>query len=263
MKIKDEIIADFKQISSHQWSLAEPHLLYLEDNQVASYLKTMENKSYSGGFHSEMVEILSNNIPKVFKGVSEINLVDLGPGYPDKSLLIGKGYKNKGILNYYPVDISKKYLEITEKEMEPYCSKVVPVHLKFDDLPGSMEYPRGPKTFVIIGLTFMNFDGDYILKLLRQISNGEGKVIIASELLSKGTNEILSQYQVPEAKTFAFGPLNILGFSIHYFKFSINFDGRKIELLFSPTTKLRIGSKDMDVGDQITTAVSYRYRSLL
>lgn len=247
--------------------LTEPHLLYMSNDQAKSYLEAMEDPEYAASFHCPTVKLIESNLPGIFRNVGgSVSLIDLGPGYPDKSIPMARYLKEHGVrFTYIPVDISKSFLDIAAGAMAPFAVQVHPIHAKFETcsklIPSSA---RQHTTYCMIGLTFMNFIPDQILLLLKKISHDQGRVIIASELITEHntTEKILHSYLAPEAQQVGFGPLRHLGLSDDELAYHPIFTNGRVELQFSlkedPGEELqRLGLKK---GSIIVTAVSYRYR---
>lgn len=247
--------------------LTEPHLLYMSADQAKSYLEAMEDPDYASSFHCPTVKLIESNLPEIFWNVSEsVSLIDLGPGYPAKSIPMAKYLQEQGVhCTYIPVDVSNHFLEIAEKTMAPFAARVYPIHATFETCSGHI--PSGAlrqTTYCMIGLTFMNFMSDQILPLLKEISHNQGRVIIASELVTEHNTieKILSSYRTPEAQQVGFGPLHHLGLAGDQLTYHPVFANGRVELQFSlngdPNDELQ--SLGLREGNIIVTAVSYRYR---
>lgn len=246
--------------------LTEPHLLYMSEDQAGSYLKAMENPDYTSSFHNPTVKIIESNLPEIFRDFGKgVSLIDLGPGYPDKSMPIAKYLRQRGIpCKYVPVDISSSFLEIAKKSIAPIAEQVYPIHDRFEtcleQIPSEVyQYT----TYCMIGLTFMNFVPEHILILLKDIARDQGRVIIASELITKQntTEKIINSYRARETKLVGFGPLQHLGLNIDELAYNPVFSNGRVELQFQLKAKpgdilQRLGVKE---GNTIITAVSYRY----
>lgn len=259
MNYKNKVLKFLRKVNSETWELTEPHLLYLDEAQANKYLQAMQNDQYKGGFHAETIEIIEHNLENMFKSSNNIDLVDLGPGYPDKSLPIALWSQDKVKLNYYPVDVSPLYLKIATDKMKDLCDKVVGINKKFEDLEKCNEYPKGKTTFVMLGLTFMNFDSLFILGLLKKIAGKNGHIIIATELLNKNIDQILKQYQIDEIKHSTFGPIALLGCDIEDFKYEARFNNNRVEATFIAKKNINLDKAYFLKNEKIITAISYRY----
>ena len=226
----------------------------------------MANEAYSS-FHTETVETIASYSEKII-GVksSGFSLFDLGPGYPDKAIPLAKFCKTNSIdLEDYPVDISEEFLKLASKEMAPYSKSVFPIHARFEDLlPKIKNLKIRENSLFMIGLTFMNFEPDLILSLLKRLARAKSKILLATEILSSDgeTESIVSKYSIPQAKEVAFGPLAIMGIKRKSVKDIVLFANGRIEMSFKLLTEPPLAAKLLGVktGDTITTAISYRYK---
>jgi hypothetical protein len=216
-----ETLKYLKQSSfdSKSYELIEPHLLYLSEEQSQGYLQAMDDKSYSGSFHNAIVEIINTHLPEIFSDkLSGVSLIDLGPGFPDKTIPIADFLKNqKTDFYYYPVDISPTYLELAERTIRKSTPHVFPIHCRFEEIEHHLPKPvHGRENFVMIGLTFMNFQPEVIFKLLKSTVMNQGHVILATELITdtNTTSCIVENYRNKTIKEFAAGPICNLGFEL-------------------------------------------------
>lgn len=255
------VLSKLRRTSDSTWELTEPHLLYLDSAQSEDYLKVMQDKNYSTGFHNDTVELIESHLPDLFPHSTDISIIDLGPGYPDKSLPMAKFLKNRGQhVFYYPVDVSADYLKISEEAMRPFCQSIVPIQSLFETASQKINaeaYQK--KVFVLIGLTFMNFPSQDIIKLLKSLSGPNGHVLFASELISEinSTEKIVSAYQGDAMRAFTFGPLKHLGFHEDQVTFKPIFQNQRVENRFHILEALP--GLDIKAFDTVVTAVSYRY----
>ena len=252
-----------KKVAPMTWELTEPHLLYLDEKQSADYLQVMQDQNYSQTFHNDTVGLIENHLEELFPNQkTEVSLIDLGPGYPDKSLPMAKFLKKRGQnVFYYPVDVSLKYLSIAEHEMFPYCERVTPIHSLFEI--AHQKIPTDAYTrpvYTLIGLTFMNFPSKTILNLLTKLSGTKNSfVIFASEMISINNpqEKIIEAYRGPAMQTFTFGPLRHLGLGEDQVIFTPIFSKQRVEIRF--VIKKMINHLPIQKGDTVITAVSYRY----
>jgi uncharacterized SAM-dependent methyltransferase len=246
--------------------LNEPHLLYLSDEQSELYLDAMKSEDYSSSFHGPTVAILKANLDAIFADVGRaVSLIDLGPGYPDKSLPIVAFLKGRGIAcTYVPVDISRKFLDLAAGTVAPLVERVCPVHAMFEACAGRIppEIYRD-STYCMIGLTFMNFPPDDLLPLLKRLARDRGRVIVATELLTaaKTPEVILRSYRTDEARAVGFGPLEHLGLREGDVSYCPAFVNGRVELQYTlrraPSGQTEL--LPLKAGHTVVTAVSYRY----
>lgn len=246
--------------------LNEPHLLYLSDEQSNLYLDVMKSEDYSASFHGPTVEIINKALSDLFSETGKgVTLIDMGPGYPDKSLPMVRYLKDRQVpCVYVPVDISRSFLDIAAQHVRPYVERVHPVHAPFEEcrafIPGDVYRYTA---FCMIGLTFMNFFPEKLLPLLKNIAGENGFVIVASELLTsqKSPDVVLASYRTREAQDFGFGPLKLLGLRQDRVTYQPQFVNGRVELQYCLTQDPggNLVQTGMKSGDTVVTAVSYRY----
>ncbi len=249
--------------------LIEPHLLYLSEEQSDRYLDAMNNPDYVNAFHSPTVQLIREHLDEILDDVtSEVSLIDLGPGFPDKSLPIAHEFQQRGIaLDYYPVDISEPFLSIAAREMADFSRRTTPIHASFEECARLIApHLRTEEILCMIGLTFMNFPPEEILPRLKEISAGRGQTLLASELVTKtnSTERILSHYRNAQTESVAFGPLKNLGFNPEAVRYEVAFNNSRVEMQFvvsniPPDVQRRTS---IHPGQRIVTAISYRYTHL-
>ncbi|MCX5783844.1 MAG: L-histidine N(alpha)-methyltransferase, partial [Elusimicrobia bacterium] len=227
-----------KESGTNKFYLTQPHLLYLSDEQSDDYLKLMANSKYHGKFHAPTLSIVEDNIDSIARHTkNQVSLIDLGPGFPDKSLPIIKYLKSKNIATrYYPVDVNEKFLKIASNEMNKYADEVIPIHKLFKDCKNNIppDIYDNQDILVMLGLTFMNFNSLSIINILKEIAKQKGRIIIAAELITTEgeIKDILSSYEVKEAEKFAFGPLANLCFKQDEVSYNVSYLNSRVELSF-------------------------------
>lgn len=246
--------------------LNEPHLLYLSDEQSDLYLEVMKSEDYSSSFHGPTVDIIKSNLPAIFSDIGGgVSLIDLGPGYPDKSLPMVQYLRDQQVpCKYIPVDISQSFLDLAVHYIEPFVEQVYPVHARFETCAGQIPSEiYHYSTYCMIGLTFMNFPPEMLVPLLKDMAGNKGRVIVASELLTeqKTAERVLASYRTREAQAVGFGPLKHLGFQESELTYQPVFANGRVELHYrleqEPSDALQaLGVRS---GSAIVTAVSYRY----
>ncbi len=259
----DEVSRHLRQVSERMWELTEPHLLYLDSEQSDQYLQVMQDRQYATTFHNDTVQLIHAHLDELFADpAAAISLIDLGPGYPDKSLPIAQFLKARSqAVHYYPVDVSREYLGIAQEAMAPYCTEVVPIHALFDQAARLLPATASQRcVHVLIGLTFMNFPQRQILALLKHLAGStQGRVIFASELITAENpiETILQAYRGEAMRTFSFGPLRHLGLRDSMATFVPTFGHQRVEMRFS--LQEDVPALALQKGDTVITAVSYRY----
>ncbi len=251
--------------------LIEPHLLYLTDNQADAYLDVVKSNDYSKIVHNPVTNIISDHLDEITEEIKDdVSLIELGPGYPDSSLLIAKHCYEKGVnLFYYPVDISKEYLSIATKAMSPYVVESTPIHSTFEE--ASLIIPKkaySRKVYVLIGQTFLNFLPEVLLPLLCKLASVKGIVILAADLLTNKDliTETLQAYKDRSNAIFTRAPLINLGIKSTLDNYCVEFYRSRIECYHRCDKTIKLPPEEnksfitIRKNDKIITAVSYRYK---
>lgn len=107
-----------------------------------------------------------------------INYVDLGPGTENKQDLFIDEIQRRGKkLMYTPVDINKSVIDLVGQHVTKKGIAIHPVHSSFEDMDQFLIDNQTPR-FLSLGLTFGNFDIDYILDIFEKTIGKEGLAFI-------------------------------------------------------------------------------------
>lgn len=80
---------------------------------------TKHSDYYPTRTETEILNTIKDKLPKLIK-LNEIDIIELGPGDGTKGKIIIDGFlKNNYKVNYYPIDISKKALQLLSKNLPP------------------------------------------------------------------------------------------------------------------------------------------------
>ena len=263
--MKKQIIKELQQEKKRKgyWNLYNPKNLYITDAQGQAYLDIMDNETYSSSFHDKTHILIEENISAITKNFSKknIHIVDLGPGYPSKTFPIIDALKEKEI-EYWAVDGNNYFANISSDAIKKRGVKNChPKQMLFEDTAKTLnkEIPK----LLILGLTIMNFEPNYILPILKECLTSKNDVSLTSiQFIDEKTNieEILQGYKSKEAEKFNFLLLELLGFTKEDVKYTPQFANNRVEMCFEiknvPQPLKETGIK---VGDTIITAISYRH----
>jgi hypothetical protein len=240
--------------------LDRPFNLYLLERQADSYLGLMRSAVYGEGFHATIRTLIEENSAALLAGLRPpLDLIDLGPGYPDKTLPLLSRMCREGIRGrYVPVDISCRFLNLAAETCCGFGLSVQPLHLLFEELPARLG-AIGPSRLIIFGVTFMNYEPDIACRLLSQLMRPGDIALIAVELLRQGCLEsAMAPYRSEEARAFNFIPLDILGIPAASVEYFVQFERGRIEMGFELTRSVRTQACRLDAGRRIMTSFSCR-----
>jgi len=244
--------------------LDNPFNLYLIDRQAEVYLGLMHSSSYGKGFHATIRKLIEQNSESIIsKLAGPLNVIDLGPGYPDKTFPLLERMRTEHLAGRYtPVDISHRFLKLAADACRPFGFSVKPCHLLFEELPkclSGMNVSSG--RLLLMGVTFMNYAPERACRLLSRLIRPGDAAVIAVELLRDGCLEsIMQPYRSDQAKAFNFLPLEIVGVSPGSVDYFVRFERGRIEMGFEALRPVSIGKVQLPAGQQVVTSFSYRYR---
>ena len=264
------LVKDLKRESGRTgvWNFYNPKNLYLTDAQGKAYLELMGDHRYASKFHDKTELLIAQHSEKIAKLILDKNvlIIDLGPGYPSKTFPIVDALLKAGKeIEYWAVDVNEHFGNIAKdaiKEkgvLRSYAKKML-----FEDTPEQIVKTGivSPK-LAIIGLTFMNFESQYILKIIKGIVSGKKDACLSAiECQDNADINLLTEgYKTSSAKKLVFSPLALLGIDESKVDYKVDFYKQRIEtgfVLHQVPLKLKnVGVKENDI---IVTAISYRYK---
>eukprot|EP00760_Papus_ankaliazontas_P011056 PhM_4_TR14640/c0_g1_i1/m.34006 len=268
------------------YELIEPHLLYLTDEQSQHYaeIQTAASSTYKDGFHRDTIELIEANVGVVPPLPStSMLIVDLGPGYPDKTLpIVEHAHHNGVVTTYCAVDISAEFSTSACSVVAPFVAATHPVCATFEDFARDMDKylstvveSRFDAAIVFLGLTIMNFPAEtshawlhmVLSKLLARA--GAVHIVVASEVLTAANtpDDVVKAYSATShaMDSFVFGPLRNIGVARGDADAVCRFnsDARRVEYGFKFNTNVTLTKPNGDAfrfhaNDWVVVAVSYR-----
>lgn len=247
--------------------LSNPINLYITQKQADIYLDAINSKQFQGQLHFPIKQLISKNLDSILEFTTDkVDVIDLGPGLPDKTASILEyiiSYKE--LLRYIPVDINSAFLKLSEDYFKLKNITIHPINCLFSDLPNRIKHDELFKNdhsrFFILGLTFNNFCIQDMKTLFSNLLDNRSVGLIATEFLDETSIEkVIEPYKTLKAKTFNFQMLAELGLNINSFKYLVDFNNSKIEMSFinESVCKLPDGSI-IPKGIKFLTSISYRY----
>jgi uncharacterized SAM-dependent methyltransferase len=241
-----------------------PYHLYLEPKQADAYIEMIEKDNFSESLHKPIVSMVQDYANVLINDrYSKIELYDLGPGLPIKTVPLIKNLQKKNIqFTYHPVDISQSFLRITKDYVRQFNIETKPINCLFEELPERLEPNYNSKTqrIFLIGLTFNNYRPNSILPLLKSMMFNQDVSLIITEFYNKAKLEsILTPYQDYYAEQFNWLALKLIGCNRNDFQYETEFRNKRIQMGFRPKKKLEIYGRKLTKKHKIITAISYRY----
>lgn len=209
---KKRALESLVHISPHIWNYSDSLLLYissgvekyesLQDTDTPYFeLVTKPEKEYLQSIAKNIVNLL----PKKFE------YIDLGPGTEHKEQFFFAELKKQGKeFTYIPVDISEHYLKLAEIHATKQGISARPIQTSFEEVASVLGETSIPR-FVSIGLTFSNYEPQYILNLLKTIAGTNGFVCINSQIRDRVDMSAIEKVYTEDAVTLADDKLKLLG----------------------------------------------------
>jgi uncharacterized SAM-dependent methyltransferase len=242
----------------------QPYHLYLEHDQAMSYLEMIEKDKFAHKLHQPIVNLVTKYADVIINSdLTKVSFYDLGPGLPTKTIpLLLEMKKRQVAFQYFPVDISKSFLDLSQQEVKKIGVDSVGIHSLFEELPKKI-LPKIDKEEVRIfqiGLTFNNYRPNSILKLLKTLMQPNDFSLIITEFYDKGKLEsILTPYKDIYAENFNWLTLQLLGLDKSDFSYETCFKNQRIEMGFRPRKAIKFSGIELSINNIIVTAISYRY----
>ncbi|SHL96191.1 L-histidine N(alpha)-methyltransferase [Mucilaginibacter sp. OK098] len=241
----------------------QPYHLYLDKSQSQAYITMIEADKFSSLLHDPTLNLIEKYKHKILKGFTgKLSFYDLGPGMPTKTIPLLKQLQETGVpFDYFPVDVSENFLNITEKEINKIGITCHRINSLFEDLPKVIVNDKNEEKLFFIGLTFNNYRPDKILKLLKQLAGNDGTCLIITEYFKKKNIEtILLPYRDKYAEYFNYLSLKLAGIEQEQLSYFTEFRNQRIEMGFRVLEDLQLAPDLVIEKDtEIITAISYRY----
>ncbi len=248
--------------------LDRPYNLYLVHDQAELYLETIATAPFERQLYRPLIHLLQSEAGTMLADLGpNIDLIDLGPGLPDKSLpLVDFLDSSSRGFRYIPVDISSHFLSLTTSYFRYRRFPILPLQVLFEELPSVLH--NDPRFLpdrirvVNIGLTFNNYQPTEIIPLMHNIMGPFGIGVLATESIDlTDPNDILVPYVTSDADTFNFRMLALLGFERADFEYYAVLNGDCVNMGFQAVNHIVLGSgHSIAPGVRIQTSFSYRYR---
>ena len=134
---------------------------------------TKHSDYYPTKKETEILHSIQNKLPKVIKS-NEIDIIELGPGDGSKSKIIIKGFlKNNYKVNYYPIDISRKALQLLGKTFPN--NKNLLIHGIIGEYSSGLKFlktiSRNQQLVLFLGSNIGNFRQEQSKKFIKSINN--------------------------------------------------------------------------------------------
>ncbi|MBC7659898.1 MAG: L-histidine N(alpha)-methyltransferase [Chitinophagaceae bacterium] len=216
-KSKTEIIDSFAIDILTGLSCSPKHIAakYFYDDRGSELFQkiTLERDYYLTGKEFSILENISNTMPELLKE-SEIDVVELGVGDGHKSKLLIDGLLHHGSkVNYFPIDISERALELLAENINPQDRLAIQGVAAdyFAGLSHVRTLSHNRQLVLFLGSNIGNFDHPQTLEFLQRLwkSLNEGDYVLIGFDLKKDIDVLVKAYNDEGGYTKQFN-LNLL-----------------------------------------------------
>lgn len=207
-------IGSLRKIDKNTWDYSDSTLLW-SPKAMSIYKDIQERESlYKKNVTDKESNLIKNisfeivsNLPKKFL------YIDLGPGTEHKEKFFFDAIKSqsKNIL-YVPVDINSNILTIADEYAKKNGFDAYPINQTFEDLPMNLQRLPHLHRFVSLGLTFINYEPQKGLEILKKITGQNGTAFITVQLRDRiDINSIRKTYEDKTAQELPLKQIELLG----------------------------------------------------
>jgi len=243
-----------------------PADLYISDDQAVAFERaTTENNEYQTSLDQPILDMVSEISSEVSSNISgPLHFVDLGPGFPSKSLvLIDKLISDKHRLQYFAVDVSQFFLDRAIGAVQNRNITTAGFKVSFDKLAPRLDRRlllEQATRICFLGLTYNNFPLDEINPILADITNEGDILVICFQTSENQTNEdLVRPYKSNAVDNFCFLPLSHLGFKRKDFEFEVRFRENGIRVGYEAIHDIKNEDVNIEKGTIIETSCSFRF----
>ncbi len=256
------------------WNLADSKLWYITPSQAQAFLDLEQSKDYQKEVIQKEVDLIKDNIDEITSEIKDkpLNIVDLGCGDGKKAVLVLGYLKDTTKLRYCPIDISSYMVEKAIAKMKNMNIKEV-VKLQwnisdFENLENVTPLLRygeyKDNLILLLGNTLGNFEIHELLYEIRSSMKDNDLLLIGNGLDNRKSDEIIKAYQNTQIDNWLVKILTQLGLKKENLLYGVRFKNSRVEEYYSIKSDVEISFLGRTVrfnkGDQIITAVSYKYK---
>ncbi len=206
------------------WDFSDSLLLYAANIGVEEYEQIQHGES-------QYAQLVTKPEQEYLKSIAEMvaaelpddfDFIDLGPGTEHKEQFLFDALKKQGkTFRYIPVDVSKRYLELSTSYAQEQGIETQGIQSSFEELARAT-HRTDRKRFVTLGLTFSNYGPQAVLKMLRDIAGEDGKVFIDAHMRDRTNMSALQD-------AYAHDAMGIVTSKLAFLDLDVNSDIENIE----------------------------------
>jgi len=255
------------------WNLADSKLWYLTSAQAQAFLDLEQSKEYQKEVIQKEIDLIEQNINEITYGLKDksLNIVDLGCGDGKKASIFLSYFKDKVKLRYCPIDISSYMVEkAIEKMSKTNVKEIIKLQWNISDFENLenitplLRYGDFKDNFILLlGNTLGNFEIHELLFEIRSAMKEGDLLLIGNGLDNRNADEIVKAYHNAQIDKWLVQILTQIGLSKDNLTYGVRYRNSRVEEYYSINRDTEISFLGKTIrftkGDQIITAVSYKY----
>jgi uncharacterized SAM-dependent methyltransferase len=255
------------------WNLSDSKLWYLTPEQAQSFLDLEQSKDYQKDVIQKEIDLIEKNIDEITRGIKNksVNLVDLGCGDGKKAAIFLSHLKDKVKLRYCPIDISSYMVEkAIERMSKTHVKEIVKLQWNISDFENLenitplLRYADFKENFMLLlGNTLGNFEIHELLFEIRSAMKDGDFLLIGNGLYNQNAELLVKSYKNSQIDTWLGKILSQIGLEKENLEYNVRYRNSRIEEYYTITRDIEVTFLGRTVrfnkGDQIITAVSYKY----
>ena len=255
------------------WNLSDSKLWYLTPEQAQSFLDLEQSKDYQKDVIQKEIDLIEKNIDEITRGIKNksVNLVDLGCGDGKKAAMFLSHLKDKVKLRYCPIDISSYMVEkAIERMSKTHVKEIVKLQWNISDFENLenitplLRYADFKENFMLLlGNTLGNFEIHELLFEIRSAMKDGDFLLIGNGLYNQNAELLVKSYKNSQIDTWLGKILSQIGLEKENLEYNVRYRNSRIEEYYTITRDIEVTFLGRTVrfnkGDQIITAVSYKY----
>jgi len=255
------------------WNLADSKLWYITPAQAQSFLDLEQSKDYQKDVIQKEIDLIEKNIDEITSEIKDkpVNIIDLGCGDGKKAVIFLSYLRDNNKLRYCPIDISAYMVEkAIDKMSKTNIKEIVKLQWNISDFENlenvtpllrSGEYKDN--LILLLGNTLGNFEIHELLYEIRSAMKDDDILLIGNGLDNRHPEEILKAYKNLQIDNWLVKILTQIGLKKENLTYGVRFKNSRVEEYYSIKGDVEISFLGRTVrfnrGDQIITAVSYKY----
>ena len=257
------------------WNLADSKLWYLTPEQAQAFLDLEQSKDYQKEVIQKEIDLIEKNIDEITSEIKNkpVNIIDLGCGDGKKAVIFLSYLEGNNKLRYCPIDISSYMVEkAIERMSKTNIKEIVKLQWNISDFENlenvtpllrSGEYKNN--MILLLGNTLGNFEIHELLYEVRGAMKDGDILLIGNGLDNRKPQDITKAYTNAKIDTWLVQILTQLGLKKEDLVYGVRFRNSRVEEYYTLTKDTEVSFLGKTVrfnkGDQIITAVSYKYDS--